>query len=204
MTVVGDSREPNHPFEQEELPCGDYVITGTKDSVIIERKEWTDLISSMRSGSLYQQLRMCREQDDYRVVLLIEGSRSNALRYANAKNYEIRRFLSSFVAKSPDVNLVFTRDFDETCDLVEDIDDWLNPDNEDRVHSVRPTEKVPEEKRPQFIVEGLPSVGPQTADAILSEFDNVQQVFTASKEDLQEVDGIGPKTAEKIREAICR
>lgn len=204
MTIIADSREPSNPFDQEELPAGDYVVTGSKDSVIIERKEWTDLISSMRSGSLYQQLRMCRNQDDYRVVLLIEGSRSNALRYANAKNYEIRRFLSSFVAKSPDVNLVFTRDFDETCDLVEDIDDWLNPDNEDRVHSIRPTEKVPEERRPQYIIEGLPGVGPQTADAILDEFDSVQQVFTASAEELQVVEGIGPKRADKIREAVTR
>lgn len=203
MTIVADSREPTNNFKTEELPAGDYVVTGNDDGIIIERKEWTDLVSSVRSGKIYQQLRMCREQDDYRVILLIEGKRANAVKYANSNPKELRRFLSSIVATMPEINLIFTKNHKETVKFVRDLDDWLSKEGEQK-HAIRETEKVPANRRPEYLVLGLPNVGPKTADALLNEFGTALDVFTASEEELQEVDGIGPKTAHQIRSALER
>lgn len=159
MSIVADTREPDgHPFQTEELPCGDYVVTGDGKGFIIERKTWTDLVNSIRTGNLYLQLGRCLEQEEYETLLLIEGKRGKAIKYANAKHYELRRFLSSLVAKT-EVRLVFTRNLNETHDFIRDLESWIG--SESGTHRVRPVEKVAEEDRPQYIVEGLPNVGPR-------------------------------------------
>lgn len=204
MSVIADSREPDkHPFETETLDCGDYVITGKDGGIIIERKEYTDLVNSYRSGKLYQQLRMCKEQEEYHVVLLIEGSRQNAIRYANATNYEIDRYLSALVARNPDVQLVYSRNFNQTIKLVKYIGEWYEEDSV-KTHRIREAEKVPPAQRPRYIVEGLSSIGPNKAERLLDHFGNVRNVFTATKEELQEVPGIGAKTASQIVDEMTR
>lgn len=204
MSIIADTREPDNPFDEEELTCGDYIITGPEDGVIVERKEWTDLVQSYRSGKLYQQLRMCKEQDDYRVILLIEGSRGNAVRYANSSHHEMRRFLTSFVSNESDIQILISQSYQETIKIIQDLDEWIGDDRE-RVHSVREdTAKVPDTHRPRFIIEGFEGIGPKTAKRILDHFGTVEDVFTASETELQEVSGIGPKTAERMRESITR
>jgi Fanconi anemia group M protein len=51
-------------------------------------------------------------------------------------------------------------------------------------------------------VESLPHIGPVTARKLLEEFSTISGVFNASEEDLKEIDGIGDKIAENIREVI--
>ena len=53
-----------------------------------------------------------------------------------------------------------------------------------------------------FIVEGLPGVSAKLARRLLEHFGSVGAVFSASAEELRGVEGIGEKTAERIREAI--
>lgn len=201
MTIISDSREPDNNFTREELDCGDYVITGPEDGIIIERKEWTDLVSSMRSGKLFQQLRMCKEQEDYRVVLLVEGSRSNAIRYANSTHYEMRRLLTSLVATAPNIQLMFSQSYQETISIVKDFEEWVGDDKK-REHKIREAEKVPAGKRPQYIIEGLPSIGPKKAKKLLDHFGSARAVINASHSELEEINGIGPKTAQKIIGAV--
>ena len=53
-----------------------------------------------------------------------------------------------------------------------------------------------------FIVESLPNIGPVNAKNLLSHFGTVSNVLNASESELQEVEGIGKKTAENIRKVI--
>jgi ERCC4-type nuclease len=54
----------------------------------------------------------------------------------------------------------------------------------------------------QFLVEGLPAVGPTLAKNLLRHFKTPLNVFTASLEDLQTVDGVGEKKAEMIKKIL--
>jgi DNA excision repair protein ERCC-4 len=60
----------------------------------------------------------------------------------------------------------------------------------------RPREK---ERRQAFILQGLPGIGTHLAKRLLDTFGSVEAVILASSEELQSVDGIGQKSAEKIR-----
>ena len=54
----------------------------------------------------------------------------------------------------------------------------------------------------QYVVEGLPSIGPKAAHQLLKHFKTVSGVFSASQEELCEVSGIGKKTASRIHEIL--
>ena len=53
-----------------------------------------------------------------------------------------------------------------------------------------------------FIVESLPNIGPVNAKNLLKHFGTVSKVFNASENELQEVEGIGKKTAKEIRKVM--
>jgi Fanconi anemia group M protein len=53
-----------------------------------------------------------------------------------------------------------------------------------------------------FIVESLPNIGPVNAKNLLQHFGSVEKVLNASESELQEVDGIGEKTAKNIRKVV--
>lgn len=53
--------------------------------------------------------------------------------------------------------------------------------------------------RQEFLLAGLPQINTRTARKLLKHFGSLEKVFTATEEELREVDGIGPKTAKVIR-----
>lgn len=189
-------------YEVDDLPAGDFVIEGARGKALIERKEWTDFVGSYRSGALFNQLRRCLEQE-HDVFVLIEGSKNDAIKYSGARELELRRMQTSLYFKTP-VGVIETNSFIETLKVVCDGDDWLGQDPEETYHSVRPTEKIPPEDRPRFIVEGLPGIGPKNAERLLRYFGSANAVLTASESELREAEGIGPKRAERIIEALHR
>ena len=56
--------------------------------------------------------------------------------------------------------------------------------------------------RQRLIVESLPNVGPKGAKALLRHFGSVESILEADEDELQDVEGIGGKTAKEIREVI--
>ena len=52
------------------------------------------------------------------------------------------------------------------------------------------------------ILQSLPNIGVERANALLDQFGSIEAVLSATKEDLQIVDGIGSKIAEKICWAV--
>ena len=63
-------------------------------------------------------------------------------------------------------------------------------------HGYRPKGR---RKRQLFILQGLPGVGSEKADRLLSRFGSVEAAISASSMELQMVDGIGKSLADKIK-----
>lgn len=210
MTIFADNREqieiPDdfEVIDDPGLPAGDYAVEGYDHrgedvKYLFERKEWAELVNSFRSGQIFNQLGRMLEQDHI-PFLIIEGNRNDAYTYANARRGQVRRFLSSIMIKM-DVRTYQSNAPSDSHNFIRDTHDWLHDDRK-RAHSVRETEKVPDEVRPQYIMEGFPGVGPKTAQDILEEIDTVYNVVTATKDELMEIDGVGPKTAGGIHDSV--
>ena len=54
----------------------------------------------------------------------------------------------------------------------------------------------------EYLVSSIPGVGNAVAKNLLRHFGSVERVFAASAEELKEVELVGPKTAERIRELV--
>jgi Fanconi anemia group M protein len=63
----------------------------------------------------------------------------------------------------------------------------------------KPKDRVPQA---QYLVEGLPGIGPGTAKKLLAHFGSAHAVFTAGPDQLKQVPGVGAKTITAVREVL--
>ena len=54
----------------------------------------------------------------------------------------------------------------------------------------------------EYLISSIPGVGQAVAKNLLRHFGSVERVFAATEEELKEVELVGPKTAERIRELV--
>jgi len=84
------------------------------------------------------------------------------------------------------VPIIFTKDEEDTANfLILVAKRYEKPRPQD---SLRPpkTFKTPEEQK-QFILEGFPGIGPAAAKNLLDKFPTLQNIFSSTQEELQEI-----------------
>ena len=208
MTLIVDSRETNSgipemlrrsgvTFQTEEMAAGDYRI----GEILIERKTGVDLYQSIFDGRLFPQAEVLCQLAE-RPFLLIEGdiraARSNMGEDALPGAVSA---LSIFWG----VQVLWMPDAASTASLlrcmVRHSTEGLGYEVALRVRKPKLAAR-PDGALPQYLVEGLPGVGAETARALLRHFGNAKSVFAAAPEELRKCPGIGPKTATSISEAL--
>jgi len=180
----------------KNLEVGDYVIS---DRVAIERKTAADFVDSLvdpERGLFGQISDLARNYE--KPVLILEG-RDFYVRQVNPQ--AIRGALIS-IALDFGVPVVPTENEEETASVIALM---ARREQEERsgaydVHGKKTHRTLKEQQ--EYILSSIPGVGPMVAQNLLKHFDSVKRVITASQEELVEVDLVGPKTAERIREVV--
>ena len=203
--VYADSREGNskvirHLTEMEmdvkvhSMAVGDYQVS---DEVVIERKTTKDFVDSIIDKRLFKQARELSEEFKKPLIILEGENIYNGMLHPNA----IRGTLAS-LALDFRISIIPTRNSQDTAAMIKRIA-VREQTGEKTSISIR-TDKKPVTMTEQqlFIVESLPNIGPVNAKNLLKHFGSVSNVLNASESDLQEVEGIGKKTAENIRKVI--
>ena len=205
VTITVDSREsrsgipnklgtiPGVTVDQVELVAGDYLIA---PGVAVERKSATDFITSVMEGRMFDQLaRILIEHE--RAIVLVEGSL-----------YETRSAISpeaidgalSYISLLSGASLMVSPSLARTPFLLHRMALHL----QHGLGYVVPL-RAGKPKGPainQYLLEGLPGVGPSLARALLDHFGTPRAVFSASRESLLQVKGLGPKSADTILNAL--
>nr|WP_295161691.1 DEAD/DEAH box helicase [uncultured Methanobrevibacter sp.] len=203
--VYADSREGNskvirHLTEMEidvkvrPMAVGDYQVS---DDVVIERKTAKDFVDSIIDKRLFKQARELSEEFK-RPLLILEGDDIyNGMLHPNA----VRGTLAS-IAIDFGISIIPTRNSQDTAAMIKRI--AVREQNGEKTHIQIRTDKKPVSLWEQqlFIVESLPNIGPVNAKNLLQHFGSVEKVITASETELQEVEGIGKKTAKNIRKVV--
>ncbi|NJF25004.1 DEAD/DEAH box helicase [Thermococcus sp. Bubb.Bath] len=205
IVVYVDNRElrsgvPKHlkelgaEVEVRTLDVADYVVS---EDVGIERKSANDFIQSIIDGRLFDQVDRLKRAYE-KPVIIIEG---NLYGIRNVHPNAIRGAIAA-VTLDWGVPILFSSGPEETAQFIYLL---AKREQEERKKEVR----VRSEKkaltlaeRQRLIVEGLPNVSATLAKRLLKHFGSVERVFTATEEELQEVEGIGPKKAGEIRKVI--
>ena len=203
--VYADSREGNskvirHLTEMEidvkvrSMAVADYQVS---DEVAIERKTAKDFVDSIIDKRLFKQAKELSEEFKHPIMILEGDDLYTGFIHPN----EIRGTMAS-IAIDFGISILPTRNAQDTAAMIKRI--AIREQNGERTSIQIRTDKKPLSLLEQqlFIVESLPNIGPVNAKNLLKHFGSISNVFNASENELQEVEGIGKKTAKDIRKVI--
>ena len=181
----------------ETLAVGDYVLS---DRVAVERKSAADFVDSMLDSdrSMFEQVGEI-SRAYARPVMVVEGT--NLYGQRDIDPNAIRGALAS-LAVDFDVSVLRTEGEDDTTELLATIAkrEQETRDREVSVHGEKTTKTRAEQQ--EYVVSSIADIGPVTARTLLEHFGTVEAVMTAPEDDLLDVEGVGPVTAERIREVV--
>jgi len=169
-------------IEFKELKVADYIV---KD-VAIERKTVSDFLSSMLNKRLLNQLEELQQYKNK--LLIIEGIDEQEL--YNEKNIKgihanaVRGFLLSILLKHK-IPTLFTKNYKDTAQFINRIARKKEQEMPMRVIK----KSLNKKEQMQFILESFPGIGPKNARKLLEKFSTLQNIFTASQDELQKVIG---------------
>ena len=181
------------------LDIGDIIIN---DTVIIERKSPGDFIESMTSGHLEDQLQRMHNEYDH-VHVLVSGTYDDLKNHRSRVPFKaIRAFIASMAIRWQTPPL-FTSDEQELAytaiDLGRKVVEPL------KRHPGKPQVEVDNDLGPVGQAAMLADdVGPKLAQTIQESdmFWTVKDLCEADVDQLTEIDGIGPRTATKLKSKL--
>ncbi|MDD4651917.1 MAG: DEAD/DEAH box helicase [Methanothrix sp.] len=179
----------------QNLEVADYVIS---DRVAVERKTAQDFVSSIidPQRNLFRQIADLTRTYD-RPVLILEGKDL----YTTQMNAASIRGAMISVAVDYGVPIIPTEDQAETAEVIAQLARRERREGrEPKVHGHKTARTLKEQQ--EYLVSAISSVGPAVARNLLSHFGSVEKIMTASSEQLQEVELVGPKIAQRIRELV--
>lgn len=199
MRVVMDDREPEIIerllrkkgifVERKRIEVADYLIGM---DVCIERKTLEDFLRSIYDGRIFEQVEEMGTCCD-KLIVIIENSSRPDIRVKP-------HYLGALVYLSlRGVSVIHLSDFEETAMFLS----YLARKVEGNKPSAIPIRR---KRRPKAFEEAysvllsFPSIGPKSAEKLMSEFRNLREVFNADFSKLRSV--IGEAKARKFRDVL--
>ncbi len=211
MTVVIDYREkslPKYlqkiedmgiPMKIGKLPAGDILIA---DRLLIERKDSYDLYRSVVDGRFFDQLKRLKDAAECS-ALCIEGSIATPIvkHWTKVPKEAVLGAMASALTKFqvPIISLpsrYWTVDFIIAADRVLSKKSIGIP----KVCFKKKSASVREQAL--TIVQSFPGVGQKVSVRLLEKFHSIENIVNASVEELAEVEGLGRKRAERLKEVF--
>lgn len=205
VKIIADSRETGPvvrqlsllgaKIEQKRLEVGDFICS---DQVAFERKTVSDFLESLTDGRLFAQINDLTKSFEC-PILLIEGT--GIYRKRNIHPNAVAGALAS-IAIDYELPILWSENELESATLIYRAA-YREQVEESRVPVIRVKKWVVGHKEEmEFVVAGLPGVSTVAARNILKHFNTLQEVFSASDEELKEVEKIGDKKAKRLWELM--
>ncbi len=182
---------------EKQLKVADYVLS---KNVACERKTGNDFLQSLIDGRLFSQIKALKDSYE-NPLLLIEGEIS--LEERNIHPNAVRGALAA-IAIDFSVPIMWTKTQLETADMLFTIAKREQGEKKSRIGLRNKRKFLSLNQQQEFLISGLPKVSDVLAKRVLKHFGTPEKVFTASEQELQEVEGIGKVMAKKIRKLLTR
>ena len=181
-------------FEFSQLELGDFILS---DNCAVERKTISDFLSSLVDGRLFSQAKNLKDHFD-KVLYILEGD-INEIYYL--RDISENAIISSILSLNLDygIPIFYSENIESTAKILKNLLRRENKISEGK-SSIRVGRKlwtIDDEQK--YLIEGLPGVGPKLANNLLTYFKSPEKIFLASSEDLQKIEKIGKKKADKIK-----
>ncbi len=195
--VVNALYEEGLLIELKALTTGDFLCSSR---VAVEVKRAADFVNSIVDGRLLQQLKELKENFE-RPVLIIEGTQEEDLySIRNVHPNAIRGMLAT-IAVSYGIPILYSRNPKDTAGFITTIAKREKEAGapEPSLHAKKPATLA---ERQEYVIASLPGIELKLAQSLLQKFGSVREVITATEEQLQKVELIGPKKAAEIKRVI--
>jgi len=197
--IIIDDREKNSllPSELVNLGCqiefkrldvADYLV----NDIAIERKTLSDFKSSIINKRILFQLKELKQYPKH--LLLIEGFSFKEAYSEILHENALRGFILSTLLNFQ-VPIIFTQNEIDSARYLS----VLAKKTEKSPSSLRQKLLLTEEEQKQFILEGFPGIGPQTASKLIAKFKSIKAIINADESELEEILG---KKAELFKKTI--
>jgi Fanconi anemia group M protein len=184
-------KDKNFEIEDKNLKVADYIVR----DIAIERKTVSDFLSSMINKRLINQLKELQQYP--KRLLIIEGLDEQELyaerNISSLHPNAIRGFLLSILL-SYNVPIIFSKDYKDTAQFI-----LLLAKRKARPASLNVNKRfLDNNERLQFILEGFPGIGPQTAKKILNKYKSLKNIANVEEEELKKLIGKKAEIFKKI------
>lgn len=228
MTVIVDTFEVTNNGKTEEqlkkggvdytvqslTKGGDYIIEGSVEKIVIERKEINDLFSSNHSGRLDKQMEKLRvEYPDYKKILLIEGNISsvvnrsmgrsafkktedkNVVEFSMKSKFSIMaKYSAEFVGivssiiTTSDINIIQVASKWQSIILLKNLDEWSNGKRSKGRKASADVKKVGRDDNREVIdlLLSIKGVGWKTAKEMLAKHNSIVSIVNFVQEKTEE------------------
>jgi len=185
LTIKGTFVEP------QQLDIGDYILSSR---IGVERKKVDDFLESLIDGKLFKQIAQLKGAYS-RPIMILEGD--NLFSQRNINHNAIFGSLAS-ISVDYGVSILTTKNALETADLLHVIAKREQREDKKSVAVRGEKPQMSLRERQQFIIEGLPNVSAVIAKRLLTHFGSIKDISNATKEELQQVKGVGEGIASDI------
>jgi len=173
------------------LPIGDFVV----NDVGIERKSFEDFISSIIDGRIFEQANSLSSAFK-KPIIIVEG-------FGVVERIHENSFYATlaYIVSKSNVTIFRTKNEEETAKLIY----WIARkefENSGNAGFKIKEKKVNVQTIQERILAAFPGISTVLSKRILKKFGSLKKFFNASEKELMEVDGIGEKTAKRIRKVI--
>jgi len=180
--VVQALREMKADVVEKTISPGDYVVG---EGFAIERKTFRDFVSSIFKKRLFEQMERLRRAYG-RSCLIIEGDIGYGL--AGLTNPLVFWGALAHITAEWNIPVVFTTNEEQTAQFLFSLAKKLQMVKEVTVEAVYKPKRYSLADQQRFAVQGLPTVGPKSADKLLKRFGSVRRVFRAKEYELKRVE----------------
>jgi Fanconi anemia group M protein len=181
-------------LEPSTVAVGDLVVS---NRLVVERKTARDFVESVIDGRLMDQARTLKKNYDAPVVI-VEGDP-----FATSMQVSEEAISGAIAALGTSFNVpVLT--VEDTRRAAQVVTAMARREHEEsgppKLRHDTGGRSMPD--RQQFLLEGLPKVSSTLARRLLEHFGSPGAALSATEEELEDVDGIGPTTATAIHEVL--
>jgi ERCC4-type nuclease len=209
VTIIVDTREDKLflnallakklDVKSDFLEVGDFLLG---NSICIERKEGSDFLQSIRDRRIWEQA-LNMSQYEHPIICIVTGDIWRDLYFSQSK-WIHKSYLGtiSSLAISYGISVLTFETDNDFIDFVVQIEKQITSDKKSsRPKPLMRRVKTIQERKENCLamVEG---VGIQSAQRLLEKFGSINAIANAKEEDIEEIERMGKKTAQKIKETL--
>ena len=179
--IIVDTREKNSNIlanlhqqkanlKTQKLEIGDYHI----GEIIIERKTKTDLINSLKTNHLHNQLKQLKQYK--KPLIILENTETHSQIHPNVINGIIIS-----ITLHHNIPIIYTDSEKHTSQILIQI--AKGQQKQTQLNKTKIPETPKEQK--QYILESFPGIGPTASKKLLEKFSSLKKIFNSEKDQIE-------------------